>query len=189
MIQVYVWKKIPEELEIIDRLIQAAFSKKITYQLTELQDNPTPEIPTDGSLLLCFGIRSYNIISFKTSTAIKLPVPHKLIDIPINQFIRQEAWNILQGLQGKIPTLQDKTLELKPEDVAKNLQQQYQSIDSSTYWIGTTTLGKKVLISKQPITTIPHDYYLTPDELFALKLSFDLLGLKSVTLTKGNKDD
>ena len=73
-----------------------------------------------------------------------------------------------------------------------NNQQQLKNIeeDKTEYWLGTTSLGKKVLITnKQNTTHIPCNYQMTFEELYAAKLAFDLLGLKSLTLVKGNKDD
>jgi hypothetical protein len=192
---VYVWKLLEDEQVLLNAIIEQVFEQK-EYLLVELQDS-TEYKPSTNDLLLCFGIRSFNIVSADYPQAVNLPQLSKLKNTAANRNYRAEAWSILKQLKDKpLNLIEDTQLELKPEDLAHNLTTRNKDLvrhiqqDKTECWIGTTILGKKVLISPIPNNnTIPCNFQLTFEELYAAKLAIELLGLTSLTLFKGKKDD
>lgn len=192
---VYVWKLLEGEKELLDLIIEKALDQK-EYLLVELQETPGHK-PAPGDLLLCFGARAFNLISADHPQAVRLPQLSQLKELPANRSHRIEAWGILQNVKNTpVITKEDSQLEIKPEDLATNLTTRSKDLvrhiqeDKTEYWIGTTALGKKVLISPTPNNNkTPCNFQITFEELYAAKLAVDLLGLTSLTLVKGNKDD
>lgn len=199
MITIYVWKLKDGDKELLDKVMLATFgeSKEVPkYNLVELENN-TDKIKPIGDVVLCMGTRCHNLVSHEYPGAIKLPVLSDLEPRGENRESRLEAWETLtQAKNASKWTHLDLELELSPEDTGKLLTEKSKTLvrhvneDMTEHWIGTTALGKKVLISnKQNTKNIPCNFQLTFEELYAAKLAFDLLGLKSLTLVKGNKDD
>lgn len=198
MINIYTWKLKDGERELLDKIMLATFgdNKEVpNYKLVELEDTPT--IKPVGDIILCLGIRAYNMVSYEHPGAIKLPPLSELTPLPENREARLQAWETLTQAKKAVKiTHTDLDLELKPEDLALHLTDKSKTLiknveeDKTEYWIGTTTLGKKVLISNQQNTkNIACNFQLTFEELYAAKLAFELLGLKSLTLVKGKEDD
>ena len=199
MITIYVWKLKSGDKELLHKVMLATFgdSKEVPkYNLVELEDN-TSKIKPIGDIVLCMGIRAFNLVSYEHPGAIKLPTLSDLEPRPENRESRLEAWEILtEAKKASKWTHLDLELDLSPEDVGKLLTEKSKTLskhvaeDMTEHWIGTTALGKKVLISnKQNTKNIPCNFQLTFEELYAAKAAFDLLGLKSLTLVKGNKYD
>lgn len=191
---VYVWKLAQNDKELLDKIIEKALDQKL-YTLIELQETQGHR-PIPGDTLLCFGARAFNLISAEHSQAIRLPLVSQLHEVPANRSFRLEAWTILQNIKNAPNILEEDTIEIRPEDLAHNLTTRSKELvkhiqeDKTEYWIGTTALGKKVLIGNLPnLNTIPCNFRLTFEELYAARLAVDLLGLTSLILVKENKDD
>lgn len=192
---VYVWKLNQGDKELLSVMLEKAL-EQTEFSIVELHDAPkrTNSLPSD--VLLCFGMRAFNLISYTYPQAIKLPLLSQLRDSSENQAHRLEAWKILQNIKNlSASTTEDDCLEVSPEDLTRNLTKRSKELiehiqeDKTKYWIGTTSLGKKVLISQTPNIKIPCSFQITFEELYAAKLAVELLGLTSLTLVKGNKDD
>lgn len=195
-IAVYVWKiNNEQEKQLLNRIIETTLEEK-EFTLFELNDLPEHK-PSNEELLLCFGERAFNLISFKNPRAIKLPLLSQLIDVPVNKGYRLEAYEKLkQSRELSLIIEEDNKLDLKPEDIANNLTLKNKTLirhlqdDKTECWIGTTALGKKVLISQSnEIKNIPCNFQLTFEELYAAKLAIELLSLDTLTLIKGTKND
>ena len=190
-VQAYSWNddSSPNEIE---RIIQAVLGEDTEVTVDSIQGSkPRDHLPTD--IVICFGKRVFTIVSAVHPNAVSLPELNKLWDEPSNRVHREKAWEVLKGVRDGVvaapPKPEDLELELKPEDLAVNLSNKLQNLQSqikdSTHWIGTTVLGKKVLLSSKPINNIPCDYQLTFEELYAAKLAVEILGLQTLTLIKG----
>lgn len=194
-VSVYIWKEKEGDREQISRILGATLDIE-EYDLYEIQDR-APHHHRDTETVICFGIRAYNIVSSDNKSAIYLPELIKLIDVPSNRDFRIKAWDILQGLKNKkVEKEEDTKLEIRPEDIAHNLTDKYSKLqkhiqeDGTEHWIGETLLGKTVLITPNSINnTVKTDFVITFEELYAAKLAIEILGLKTLTLVKGKKDD
>jgi hypothetical protein len=192
---VYVWKLAEKEKELLDIIIEKALDLK-EYQLIELALIPNHR-PTQGDTLLCFGTRAFNLISAEYPQAVRLPLLSQLKDVPANRSYRVDAWSTLQNIKNLPSVLEeDNQIDISPEDLMHNLTLHSKDLirhiqeDKTEYWIGTTALGRKVLISPTPNNNkIKCNFQLTFEELYAAKLAVDLLSLTSLTLVKGKKDD
>jgi hypothetical protein len=196
---VYVWNDDTAVVEV-ENVLEATLGPESLEDLTidTLQGGLAREhLP--GDVVICFGKRCGNIIRAKFPQALVLPEMKKLYDEPANRVHREEARNLLKALKdgtlNQGPSSEDATLDLKPEDLADKLQVKNKNLsmhlaqDGTAYWIGTTALGKKIVLSDKPTTNIPCDFRLTFEELYAAKLAVDILGLKTLTLVKGKQDD
>lgn len=194
-ILVFLWSLKEEERPLLDTIVRAAFEES-EFDLIELQVTPTVSKYSKEDLILCFGPRSFQMVSPLNPGAIKLPLLSQLVDKPSNTETRIEAWEILKRI--KDPAIEEESqLELTPEDLLKHLELKSQNVskdfteDGTAYWLGTTLTGKKVLISNSNQNlNISCNFKLTLEELYAAKLATELLGLKHLTLVKtGNKND
>jgi hypothetical protein len=193
---VYVWKiKSDQERELLNNIISKTLSET-TFELHELQVNPEVYKTTED-LVLCFGIRSYQLVSQVNPGSIKLPTLTDLIDKPANTNSRIEAWEILKRVNNPVAiTEQDSLLHLSSDDLKVKLQDKNLTLLKDTednltdYWMGETLSGKKVLISsKLKSNTIQCDFQITTEELYAAKLAIEVLGLKSLVIVRKDKKD
>lgn len=194
---IYVWKiKSDQEREVLNSIVNNALNES-SYELIELQNNPSIKQHSSNTLILCFGSRPFQIVSQINPGCIELPLLMDLIDRPSNQDNRIKAWEIIKRLKDPIIVIeQDSILELTPEDLSeklqsKNLKLVKDQLDNNIdYWIGETLSGKKVLISnKHHLNTIECNFKLTTEELYAAKLAVEVLGLKSLVIVKKDKKD
>jgi len=190
MIFVYVWQEKEGDRDQISRILKATLEEEF-FVITSLKDNEVVE-HVEEDMILCFGARVHNLTKTKYPNAIALPELPKLVDSPSNRESRLKAWEILKQLKEKpVEKEQDTELLLEPEDLAVALQGKLDQLkknmaaDGTTHWVGTTKMGKKVVISTSPKTDIPCDYSITVEELYAAKLAVEILGLKTLTLVKG----
>lgn len=190
-IYAYVWQLKEQESIVLQALLTQG--TKLEFEIKQLFLEPNFKIP-DNSISLCFGPRTHNIIKVQDPNAILLPSVSQLIDTPKNKEARNLAWQIVNGLESKIGTTVDSSIELTSEDISKNLTFQYGNLkkmvdQSKEYWIGTIASGKKILIADDNHSNITHNFQMTFEELYAAKLAFEILGLTSLSIVKGKNND
>ncbi len=187
----YVWKLQDSSSDFVSKIIKSVFPEA-ELEIIELISYPVGKIPP-GVLHICFGKRAANIVAGSLESGeqlLELPVLSELEDKPNNQQIRLDSYNKLLEFKNNLQLKEEKELQLSTEDIRlayKNISNKL-CLDTNQYWIGTTVLGKKILITNKNID-IPCNFKLSWEELIAAQAAVDVLGIKSLTIVKGKKDD
>lgn len=191
MIQVFVWKATEDDLNLLDKLLEAVFSGEECWMVHDLAKEKLGDI--GPGLLLAFGIRCFNIVSTETTQQVhQLTTVGKLRPTAVNKDIRQETYEKLQKIaKHKIEpgplALSDKDLEKLMTDQLVALHQQMKE-KGMEVWKGTTVTGRSFALVTDTNTTVTDcDFTLTFEELFAAKYAMEVLQADSLTLVPGDK--
>ncbi len=171
-----------KQWKLLNRMVDGSFraSPDIlhTGQLTE-------EGIEEYDLVFCLGKEAYESVYKLHDKAIALPDEERLIDTEENQDTREWTWNKLQEVKRELDSRQDnkQTNSLTKESLPPITANQVAEIEKQNPngWVGKTSSGKTVRLSKQPVEG-SEDIQLTFAELYALKVAVELLDVTEFTL-------
>jgi hypothetical protein len=172
-----------EDYEIVIKVVSSIFGSEPLI----IDGDRRQDWPWDPDLILTFGQEAYENAIGMARHFIPLPGPSRLVNKEGNEDAREFTWNKLNEakklLDVKLGSGQDNSLskESEPPDSVIKLDKV-----SSHTWSARTRDGKTIRLSKRPEEG-SEDIRLTYDELYALKVAKDLLGVEEFTLVPSTK--